>query len=119
MIFVTIDRVFAHNLARIRKQKGLSQADLAMKSGISARMIGHYETHASDPPIQKIQVLANALDVDMADLLGIGERKANLIEKDFNVKTLKRFRDIIRLNKHDRAAVYKMVDALLQKNEYH
>ena len=51
-----------------RKEKGLTQAELAEKSGVNIRLIQHYEQGTKD--INKAQVvtvlnLAEALDVDV------------------------------------------------------
>lgn len=57
-----------NNLQRWRKERGLSQSELAAKSGVSVRLIQHYEQGSKD--INKAQVvtvlnLAEALDVDV------------------------------------------------------
>ena len=62
------------NLKRIREKTGLSQSGLAEKSGVSIRMIQHYEQGAKD--INKAAVLTV---VKLADALGVGVR--DLIEK--------------------------------------
>ena len=51
-----------------RKERGLSQSELAAKSGVNVRLIQHYEQGTKD--INKAQVvtvlnLAEALDVDV------------------------------------------------------
>ena len=108
---------FSNNLTRVRKEKGLSQRELSKMSGISQRMIAHYEKHVSYPPIDKVEMLANTLKVDAAELLGL--KSVNYeINDEFDVRTIKRFRKLLNLNAYDRSAVYKMIDLLLQKPEY-
>lgn len=60
------------NLKKIREGSGLSQSNLADKSGVNVRMIQHYEQGVKD--INKAQVgtvhkLAKALKVNIEDLI--------------------------------------------------
>lgn len=60
------------NLQFWRKARGMSQSQLAEKSGVDIRMIQHYEQGTKD--INKAQVitvlqLAEALDVDINDII--------------------------------------------------
>jgi transcriptional regulator with XRE-family HTH domain len=113
---------FSDNLTRIRKGKGISQKDLAANSGISARMIAHYEKHVSHPSLEKIEKIAESLNVSIAELLGLIPGNKNTDTSDFlsniNTKTLKQFKKITKLSPIDRSTIYKMVDGLLQKEEY-
>jgi transcriptional regulator with XRE-family HTH domain len=121
-VMTLTDTNFSENLIRIRKLKGLSQKDLANLTGISSRMIYHYENHVSHPSIEKIDIIAKALNVSISELIGIEFSKINKNEtEDFdnlNVKTIKQLKKILKLNPIDRSTVYKMVDLLLQKDEY-
>ena len=113
------NKTFSENLIKIRKQKGLSQKDLAKLTGISPRMIAHYEKHVSYPPLEKIDTLAKALKVDISNLIGLNNKnqKPNN-DDDFDIRSLKKFKKILILNNYDRSAVYQMIDLLLQKEEY-
>ena len=112
-------KTFSENLTRIRKLKGLSIKDLSEKTGISQRMIIHYEKHATYPPFDKIEVIAKALNVGVYELLGTEENKqANVNMNDFDVRTVKKIKKILILNKQDRAAIYKFIDSLASKEEY-
>jgi len=62
--------VFGKRLADIRKGRGLSQRDLATKTGISNRMIAYYEAQTDRPPAAQLTLLANALNVTTDELLG-------------------------------------------------
>ncbi len=62
-----------HPLAYYRSLKGLSQYDLADKSGVARPQIARYETGERDlNTAQAVTVrnLARALDVSMEDLMG-------------------------------------------------
>ncbi|MBF0547367.1 MAG: helix-turn-helix transcriptional regulator [Candidatus Riflebacteria bacterium] len=59
---------FPERLAQIRKEKGLTQQELAEKSGVSVIQIRRYETAAAQPTMELIRKLAITLGVS-ADLL--------------------------------------------------
>ncbi|MCP1226002.1 helix-turn-helix domain-containing protein [Sebaldella sp. S0638] len=60
---------------KIKKRRielGLSYHDLAKKTGISASTLQRYETgYIKNLPIDKFEVIADALDVDPAELMGL------------------------------------------------
>lgn len=63
-----------NNLKRVRTEKGMSQSDLAEASGVSVRMIQHYEQGVRD--INKAEALsvlrlADALGCDVRDILAV------------------------------------------------
>ena len=111
-------KTFSTNLAHYRKEKGLSQMDLSKLTNISGRMIAHYEKHITYPSIEKINILAKALGIDAATLLGLTKKRQQESQMFFDVRILKRFKKILLLNPKDRSAVYKYVDNLLKDDEY-
>ena len=63
--------VLYENIARLRREQGLRQADLAQKVGYSANtMIAHIEQGNVDLPYSKIQGFAKALNVTVPQLIG-------------------------------------------------
>lgn len=54
---------FANNLKKIRKEKSLSQDDLAVSDEISRSMISLIETVKTDLTVSKVKIIADALDV--------------------------------------------------------
>ena len=112
---------FSQNLARIRKQRGLSQADLAERAGLSRRMINHYETQAVQPPIDKIEAIAEALGIKPSQLL---DQTTKTTEKDVAIdltgidpRSVKKLKDILSLPTEDRNVLYRMLNELLRKNQ--
>lgn len=109
---------FSINLKHFRKKKGLSQYDLADITGISQRMIAHYETSVSEPPLPKVEILAKALGIKVSELINnreISSEKINI--DDFDMRSLKKLKDILSLPPNDRAAVYRLINSLLRKNQ--
>jgi len=109
--------IFRNNLIKFRKLRGLSQEQLAELSDVSRRMIAHYETNASNPPVKVVFMLARALDVSIYDLISEKENEVVDLFKDVDPRTLKKIMSIKELSKKDRSTIYNMIDALLQKNK--
>ena len=69
---------FGKRLARYRKAKGLTQAQLGDLVGVSYRVIAYYEKETQYPPSRLIVPIATALGVSADELLGIKEEKTDL-----------------------------------------
>jgi len=109
---------FAKNLAYFRKRKGFSQYDLAELSGISRRMIGHYEGEGIIPPADRLQALADSLDVPVYKLFKQPGMEAST-ETDLSgidPRSVKKFRDILSLPAEDRNDLYRILNKMLRKN---
>ena len=110
------DNTFNTNLVRYRKLKGLSQKELAEKTGISQRMINYYEKTANCPPIDKIKIIAKALKVKVSEL--IEDEKDNYNElADIDPRTLKKILQIKKLPPKDRNTIYRMIDSMVREVE--
>ena len=62
---------FATNLRKYRKEKRMSQAELASFLGLSQRTISHYENGSAEPSLQSLYEICNTLQVSADVLLGI------------------------------------------------
>lgn len=71
---------FGENLKRIRRNKKLSQEQLAERSGLSKTTLHYYENNERFPTIENIPILAKALDVSTLSLM-VGEVFSS--EKEF------------------------------------
>ena len=56
-------QIVARNLRILRKQKGLSQEELAFQAGINRNYVGQIEREEKSPTIDVIEKLAKPLDV--------------------------------------------------------
>jgi transcriptional regulator with XRE-family HTH domain len=66
---------FGKRVARLRKAKGLTQAQLGELVGVSNQLIAYYEKETRYPPSRLIVPLAKALGISADELLGIKEAK--------------------------------------------
>ena len=115
------DSMFSVRLAQSRRDKGLTQRELAEKSGLSHRIVAHYETHVAQPQIEKVEKLAAVLSVSVGYLLGLepsGKNQSTGLLDGVDMRTIKKIQRLLMLNATDRSTVYRLIDALLQKSEY-
>ena len=61
---------FGERFARLRKQKGLTQEELAQKIGLSGQAVSKWENDASMPDISLLVELSEILGVSLDELLG-------------------------------------------------
>ena len=54
----------------LRRERGLSQTDLARKTGLSKRMVSFYERESANIPAPKLEFIAKALSVSIDELMG-------------------------------------------------
>lgn len=110
-----IRQPFAIRLLQIRKGKGLSQYDLASLTGLSQRVIAHYETVIRNPNPTVVVKLAKALKVSADELMGIKP----ITDKEPPVKNrrlLKKLKVFDQLSHEDQKAVLKHIEALSEKS---
>jgi len=105
---------FGANLSALRKAKGLSQRDLAKATGISQRMIVYYENRATIPPIEKINKLATALQLTVADLLDSSVSNKELLS--LNTRTLKKVKLLEQLPATEQRKVLDYINALIAQH---
>jgi transcriptional regulator with XRE-family HTH domain len=111
-------RIFAENVSFFRKRKGFSQYDLANRTGISRSMISHYEIEGMLPPIDKLQILAGALDIPVPKLFE--DNSARLPANDLSgidPRSVKKLQDILSLPAQDRNDLYRILNNMLRKNQ--
>lgn len=75
--------MFKERLKELRKSKGLSQKQLAEKTGISVHTINSYESGRRDPNTKNLQILQDFFQVSQGFLLG--ELKSDDFFKDQEV----------------------------------
>jgi transcriptional regulator with XRE-family HTH domain len=61
---------FGQRLASIRQVRGLSQSELAAKTGLEPSAVSHFETGRRLPSMGNLKVLCDALDISADYLIG-------------------------------------------------
>ncbi len=101
-------------LAQLRKERGITQGELAERLGVSQPMISDYERGELRLHGELILQISALLKVSADEILGLrDERKANATLK--NRRLARRLQAIDQLPKRDQEALLRTIDAFLSK----
>jgi transcriptional regulator with XRE-family HTH domain len=100
------------NIRLLRKQKGLTQVELAKIIGCSQAMITTYESDQKKPSVSTLAQLAEALGVSIDHVVGKSV-PLKTGEKIKNPKLWKKFAQLDELPDADKRTVFRMIDGLL------
>lgn len=75
-----MNQKFAEKLQSLRKEKGLTQAELAEKVSVSPQAVSKWEKGESLPDISTLMLLADFFDVTVDELLGKEVKKTPIVE---------------------------------------
>lgn len=70
--------IIAANIVTARKEKGITQEDLAFKAGIDRTYIGYVENSKHNVTLGMLIKIASALDLELLDLLKLKEAKTEI-----------------------------------------
>ena len=98
---------FSVRLTALRKEKGLSQADVGRLLGIKGDAYGRYERGEVKPSIEVAMRIAEALDVSLDYLVG-------LTDVAFDQGAMRRIAEVSTLPAEQQQQVYLLLDALLR-----
>nr|WP_255703896.1 helix-turn-helix transcriptional regulator [Erythrobacter sp. SN021] len=62
---------YPNRIREIRKQRGMTQKELAQAMGMSAVNIGHLELERRDPSLSNLRALAKIFGIPTASLLSV------------------------------------------------
>ena len=71
------------NIKRIRKEKNITQKQLAERSGLSVTSIQYYECGKFKPKVEQVERLAEALEVSPVEIMGF-----NYCDSTINVRQI-------------------------------
>lgn len=66
---MTLRRILAQNLRRVRQERSLTQEELADLAGINRNYVGMIEREENAATVDVLESLAKALNIEAADLL--------------------------------------------------
>lgn len=101
---------FGKRLLEARKNKGLSQEDLAGQLGTKGPAIGRYERDEMKPSIDVAAKIANILDVSLDWLVGH-------TDMELDSKMLERIQEVTQMKDKDREHVFAMLDAFIKQTK--
>ena len=76
---------FGEKLAKLRKEKGMSQEDLANNLNVSRQAVSKWESNSSYPETDKIIAICKLFNCSMDELIGLKERKSKESSKLINI----------------------------------
>lgn len=99
---------FGTRLTTIRKERKISQSDLALKAGIHNNVLGRYEREETQPSIEMAAKLAEVLKVSL-DYLVLGKTDVTVDQA-----LLEKVLSIQQLPTEDREHILYSIDGLIQ-----
>jgi len=104
---------FSQKLSQLRKERGLTQIELAEKAGVGIAQMRRYERGNSSPTLEVIKNIAKTLAVSTDELIfdeGEGVRKIQ------DKELMAQFEQISRLSPHDKEAIKTIIESMILKN---
>jgi transcriptional regulator with XRE-family HTH domain len=101
---------FGYTVAELRKEKRISQTELAVLLGIHKNVLGRYERNEVMPSIDIARKIADILEVSLDFLTG----KAD-VQIDKN--TSNRILEVSRFEEQDRNHIFSVIDAFVAKRK--
>ena len=107
------DESLGERIARIRKERGLTQVELAEQMGIIQALVSDYERDKLRPHAEMVVRFAIALEVSTDELLGMNSQKRTKATIS-NRRLLNRLKKIEQLPKKMQDTVIQTIDLALK-----
>lgn len=101
---------FGKRLQEARKNKNLSQEEIAKELNTKAPVIGRYERDEMKPSIEVATKLADLLEVSLDYLVGKTDVQLDKV-------TLNRILEVSKFNEEDRQHIFSVIDAFIAKRK--
>jgi transcriptional regulator with XRE-family HTH domain len=109
-------QTIGQRIAVLRTERGLSQADLAERIGISRQLVASYERERVRLYDEMVARFALALSVSADELLGLDQASENIDAKHPSLRVTRRLRELDQLPEQKRKAILKTLDDLIRAN---
>ena len=107
---------FGKNLAKFRKQRGLTQEELVKLSGVGISQIRRYEADKSTPSLDAAIRLVKALGVSIDEMV-FDKTTAIASNKIIDRELLEQFEMISYMDEEERSLVKKILEGVIVKNQ--
>jgi len=109
----SLRKAFGKRIKQLRKEKGLTQKELANQIASSHAQLNKYESGLNTPPLDRILLLAEVLESSTDYLIAGSERGEPPIH---NQRLIQRFQNIEDFSTDERETVIKIIDAMIAKH---
>jgi transcriptional regulator with XRE-family HTH domain len=100
-------------IQELRKDKGITQQELAKRVQISHPQIVRYETKGVQPPADVLARLADAFDVSI-DYLVNGDKSDKAQQTLKDAELIQKFKQLDQLPEDEKKSILKVISALLR-----
>ncbi len=107
---------FGKNLAKFRKEKGLTQENLVKMSGVAISQIRRYETNKSTPSLDAITKLVKALGVSIDEMV-FNKSTEVAGKKIVDRELLEQFETISGLDENEKYIVKKILEGVIVRHQ--
>ncbi len=104
------------NLAKFRKEKGLTQEDLVRLSGVAISQIRRYERDKSSPSLDVIIKLAKSLGVSIDEMV-FDKATGVAVNKIVDRELLEQFEAISSMSEDEKYVVKKILEGVIVKHQ--
>jgi transcriptional regulator with XRE-family HTH domain len=108
---------FGKQLARLRKEAGYTQQELADEIGATRRMIAYYEAESNHPPTNLLVELAHALKVTTDELLGLKSAAAKAKAKQPDSRLLRQLQQIEKFDTTKKRQIMQVIDTFIEHEQ--
>lgn len=108
--------MFGKNLARFRKEKGLTQAEVVKRSGVAISQIRRYEAGKASPTLDVVTKLAMALGASIDELVfdkATGVAASKIVDREL----LEQFEMVCSLADEEKEAVKKLLEGMIVRHQ--
>lgn len=108
----------AANIKTLRKEKGLSQTELADKIKVHLTHISRIETGKYNPSVEDLIKIADVFEIPMDELVsGIKDKKLS-VEAIQSAPLYQKIKMIELLDDKDRATILNVIDCIISRNKF-
>ena len=111
MITISISEIIGERIRSIRKEKKMSQEELAHLASLSSTYIGQVERGEKNITIESLSNITNALDISLEEVFRSSEQTAKLVNNEILLKIVDKLYD---RNLEEQEEILKIVEIVLR-----
>ncbi len=115
-IVMEVTMSLGQNLAKFRKEKGLTQEELVRLSGVAISQIRRYETDKASPSLDVIIKLAKSLGVSIDEMV-FDKTTGVASDKILDRELLEQFETVSSMGEDEKYVVKKMLEGVIVKHQ--